>query len=203
MRTARAVRPDWGALRVLRRVRSLRDDELLRAIAAEFAANGLAVVAPTDYVPSLFAAPGHLAGPAPSEQQEADIRLGAEVAAALGAADVGQTVVVKDSTVLAVEAVEGTDECIRRGALLGGAGVVVVKRSKPGQDRRFDLPAAGPTTVEVLRESRAAVLAVEVRETLLLDAELMFRWARELGISIVGYGDRSAPHNRGGYGAGP
>jgi len=181
------ARPDLGALKVLAGLRSLRDDELLRAAARYLEQHGLTIVAPTDYVPQVLAVEGHLAGPALSPQQWRDVELGREVAHALGAVDVGQTVVVKDGAVLAVEAVEGTDECIRRAGRFGGAGAVVVKRVKPGQDGRFDLPAAGPVTLEVMREAGARVLAVEAGKTVLLDTDLLARWADRLGISVVGF----------------
>ena len=95
---------------------------------------------------------------------------------------------MKNGAVLAVEAVEGTDEAIRRGARYGGPGAVVVKRSKPGQDLRFDLPAAGPVTLEVMREVGASVLAIEAGKTVMLEAELVFKWAKQLKISVVGVG---------------
>jgi len=98
---------------------------------------------------------------------------------------VGQTVVVKDGHVLALEAVEGTDAAIRRGASLGGPGVVVVKRSKPGQDERFDLPAVGPATIAVLAEVGASVLAVEAGKTLLLETAQLLNDAGRAGISVV------------------
>jgi hypothetical protein len=187
IRSISAARLDFGAFRVLRQVRSLRDDELLRAIAFDFERQGVTIVAPTDYVKAVLATTGLLAGPKLTAAQERDVALGLEVAALLGRADVGQTVVVKDGTVLAVEAVEGTDECIRRAGRFGGRGAVVVKRSKPTQDLRFDLPAAGPVTLEVMREVGAAVLAIEAGKTVLLDAELLFKWAPRLAISVIGY----------------
>lgn len=186
VRSLTAARPDRGMLKIAASLRSLRDDEFLRAIAAYFEKAGIPIVAPTAFVQSLVAVEGHLAGPKPTHAQEADIALGREVAGRLGSADVGQTVVVKDGVVLAVEAIEGTDEAIRRAGRLGGRGAVVVKRAKPGQDLRFDLPAAGPVTLEVMREAGAAVLAVEAGKTLLLDAELVFKWAHTLGICVVG-----------------
>ena len=186
VRSLTGARPDLGALKIATRVRSLRDDELLRAIAAYFEENGISIVAPTDYVKSVLAGEGLLAGPEPTQRQWADIALGREVAAALGKVDVGQTVIVKEGVVLAVEAVEGTDEAILRAGKFGGAGAVVVKRSKPGQDLRFDLPAAGPVTLEVMREAGASVLAVEAGKTVLIDAELLFKWAARLRLSVVG-----------------
>jgi len=171
------ARPDLGMLKIAASVRSLRDDELLRAVARFFEKAGVQIVAPTDYVKSVLAQKGHLAGPKLTAQQQRDVEMGP---------DVGQTVVVKEGVVLAVEAVEGTDECIRRAGKYGGPGGVVVKRCKPNQDLRFDLPAAGPVTLEVMREAGAKVLAVESGKTVLLDAQLLFSDAAKLGFSVVG-----------------
>jgi UDP-2,3-diacylglucosamine hydrolase len=187
VRSLTHARPDWGMLEIAARLRSFRDDELLRAIAAYFERHGIAIVAPTDYVKSVLAAEGVLSGPPLTAAQRRDVALGQDVALALGRADVGQTVVVKDGVVLAVEAVEGTDECIRRAGRCGGPGAVVVKRCKPTQDLRFDLPAAGPVTLEVMREAGASVLAVEAGKTVLLDAALLFADADRLGLTVVGY----------------
>jgi DUF1009 family protein len=186
IRSVSSARPDLGALTIMASLRSMRDDEVLRAVAAFFERRGIEIVAPTDFVKTVLAAEGHLAGPVPTPRQWSDIAMGREVALTLGRADVGQTVVVKDGAVLAVEAVEGTDEAIRRGGRYGGPGAVVVKRCKPLQDTRFDLPAAGPVTLEVMREVGAAVLAIEAGKTVVLDAEVLFSWADRLRISIVG-----------------
>jgi DUF1009 family protein len=186
VKSLRHARPDLGSLKIVAGLRSLRDDELLRALAEYVEGRGIRVVAPTDILQSVLAREGLLAGPKLSESQHRDVALGREVARRLGQADVGQTVVVKNGVVLAVEAIEGTDECIRRASRLGGRGAVIVKRSKPNQDVRFDLPAAGPVTVEVMRETGAAVLAIEAGKTVLLDAALLAKWADRLDISIVG-----------------
>ncbi|HXX31997.1 MAG TPA: UDP-2,3-diacylglucosamine diphosphatase LpxI [Myxococcaceae bacterium] len=186
VRALAELRPDRGLLRVAARLRSVRDDALLRAVAAEFEAGGIHIVSPIPYLDELLAPVGLLAGPALDDDVRRDVALGTEVAAALGRADVGQTVVVRSGHVLALEAVEGTDACIRRGAALGGRGVVVVKRLKPGQDERFDLPAVGPGTVEVLAEVGARALAVEAGKTLLLDAGRLLGLAERAGISVVG-----------------
>ena len=178
--------PDAGAWKIARKLRGFRDDELLRAVAAYFEEGGVQIVAPTDYVKQVLAPAGLLAGGKLTADEERDVELGREVAASLGKADVGQTVVVKAGVVVAVEAVEGTDDAIRRGGRLAGKGAVVVKRVKPGQDLRFDLPAAGPVTLEVMREVQARVLAVEAGRTVLLGAEEMFRLAERFGISLVG-----------------
>lgn len=186
VRSLTQARPDLGMLKIAARLRTFRDDALLRGIADYFHAKGVEIVAPTDFVQEVLAPEGLLAGPKLDAQQEADVALGLEVAAALGAADVGQTVVVKDGVVLAVEAVEGTDEAVRRAGRLGGPGAVVVKRCKPGQDERFDLPAAGPVTLEVMREAGAKVLALHARKTVLLDADRLVREGERLKISVVG-----------------
>ncbi len=186
VRALTEARPDLGAVRILSRLRSLRDDALLRAVADYFEANGVTIVAPTDYLAQALCPEGHLAGPRLEPAHEKDVALGREVATLLGQADVGQTVVVRNGNVLALEAVEGTDEAIRRGGKYGGAGAVVVKRCKPGQDLRFDLPAVGPRTLEVMKEVGAKVLALEAGRTVLLDAPSLFEGAEKLGITVIG-----------------
>jgi len=185
---ARAIteaRPDLGALKVAMRLRSLRDDALLRAVADYFREKGIAITAQTEFLTKLLAPSGHLAGPALGAGQQRDVALGVEVAQMLGKADVGQTVVVKDRLILALEAVEGTDEAIRRGCRLGGPGAVVVKLCKPGQDERFDLPAVGLATLQVMRECGARVLAVEAGKTIVLDAAEVIAEAERSGISVL------------------
>ena len=186
MRALTAARPDLGALAIVARLRTFRDDALLRAVADYFESGGVTIEAPTTWLAQVMAPVGHIAGPAPTEGQLADVRLGWEIARLLGEADVGQTVVVKGGHVLALEAVEGTDEAIRRGGRLGGKGAVVVKRVKPGQDQRFDLPAIGPQTLEVMREVGGAVVAVEAGRTLVLDADVVAVRAQELGMTVWG-----------------
>ena len=186
VRALKEARPDLGALRILSRLRSMRDDALLRAVADHFEAHGITIVAPTDWLAQALCPEGHLAGPRLQPAQEKDVALGREVATLLGQADVGQTVVVREGNVLALEAVEGTDEAIRRGGKYGGAGAVVVKRCKPGQDLRFDLPAVGPRTLEVMQEVGARVLALEAGKTVLLEAPELFQRAEKAGITLVG-----------------
>lgn len=181
-----SARPDLGAVKIIASLRSFRDDALLRAVAAHFESEGIQIVAPTDYVKELLAPEGLLAGPKLNDGQQSDIKLGIEVAAALGKADVGQTVVVRNGHVLALEAVEGTDETIRRGGKFGGKGAVVVKLSKQGQDTRFDLPAVGAQTLATMGEVGACVLAVECGKTILLEPDRIVKDARRVGISVVG-----------------
>lgn len=187
VRALAEARPDLGAVRIISRLRSFRDDALLRAVAADFEARGVTIIAPTDFLGEVLCPEGHLAGPKLHPAQEKDVALGREVAVLLGQADVGQTVVVHNGHVLALEAVEGTDETIRRGGKLNGkGGAVVVKRCKPQQDLRFDLPAVGPRTLDVMKEVGAKVLALEVGRTVLLDAPALFAGAESAGITIVG-----------------
>jgi hypothetical protein len=181
-----AARPDLGAVKIITSLRSFRDDALLRAVAAHFEREGITIVAPTDFVKELLAPEGHLGGPLLSEGQDKDIALGLEVASALGKVDVGQTVIVRQGHVLALEAVEGTDEAIRRGGKYGGRGAVVVKLSKPGQDTRFDLPAVGVQTLATMAEVGAVVLAVEARRTILLEPNRIVSEAEKRGITVVG-----------------
>src|SRR5688572_17324723 len=188
VRAFTAARPDLGGIRIISRLRSFRDDHLLRTIADYFSSRGLSVVSPTEYLEDALVPEGHLAGPAPTGEQVQDARLGWEVGALLGTADVGQTVVVHRGHVLAVEAIEGTDEAIRRGGALGrGAGGVVVKRKKPGQDPRFDLPAVSPGTLQTMAAAGLRALVVEAGHTLLLEPEKVVAAADKAGIAVLGW----------------
>ncbi len=183
------VRPDWLALKVLARLRSFGDDAGLRAVAAALEEEGVRIVSPLPFIGELLAPRGPLGRRAFSEAQRADAVAGLAVARALGAADVGQTVVMKRGVVLAVEAVEGTDACVLRAGPLargGGHGPVVVKASKPSQDERFDLPAVGPRTLEVLAEAGCSALALEAGRTLVLDRALLAAAADRAGIAVEG-----------------
>ena len=122
----------------------------------------------------------------PSRDEEKDIAYGEQVARALTALDVGQTVVVKDRAAVALEAMEGTDDVIRRAGRIAGPGCTVVKLAKPRQDMRFDVPVAGAGTVDAMREAGAAVLAVEAGRTLLIDRVDFLARADEAGIAVVG-----------------
>jgi hypothetical protein len=178
-------RPDWRAVKVLARVRHFKDDVLLRALAEELESEGITVGDAAHYLPSLIAEPGVLTSN-PSKEQWEDIRFGVEMVRAIGRIEIGQCVVVKNRTVLAVEAIEGTDEAIRRGGRLANGGAVVVKMAKPEQDLRFDIPAVGPTTIASMREVGAAVLAVEAGKTLMLDKADFLTAARDAKIAVVG-----------------
>jgi DUF1009 family protein len=178
-------RPDLRGAAFLARMRTLYDDKLLRGVAAELESEGIRVISSTEYLPRLVPAPGVLTRRAPKSRERADVAFGLEVAKTIGVHEIGQTVVVKDGLVLAVEAVEGTDAAIRRGGELARGGAVVVKVSKPQQDLRFDVPAVGPETIRLMAEVGASVLAVEAGKTIILDRETTLAAAHAAGIAVV------------------
>ena len=186
-------KPDLRGAAFLARTRSVHDDKLLRGIAAELASDGIEVIPSTEYLPELLPEAGVLGRRKPRGRDREDIRFGRRVARATGSFEIGQTVVVQQGLVLAVEAVEGTDAAIRRGGELGRGGAVVVKASKPGQDLRFDVPAVGPRTIELMKEVGARVLAVEAGRTLLLERERLLEEANEAGIVVVAFDPEEEP----------
>jgi DUF1009 family protein len=180
------VRPDFRTLAMATRLALWKDDDILREFAKELEREGIAICESTFGLEGILVEEGTLTARTPSEKEWEDIRYGWEVAHEIGRLDIGQCVVIKDRVVVAVEAVEGTDEAIKRGGDLVKEGAVVVKRSKPQQDLRFDLPAVGPRTIEVMASVKASVLAVEAGRTILLDREIMLEKARSARIAIVG-----------------
>jgi DUF1009 family protein len=155
-------------------------------VAASLEEEGIRVLASTCYLEHLFFPKGLLSRKKPSAEQMEDIRFGWKVAREVGRLDIGQCVVVRDRSVLAVEAIEGTDAAIRRGGELAGSGAVVVKLKKPNQDFRFDLPATGPRTIDTLAAVKGAVLAVEAGQSLLFDRTAMVEAADRAGLVVVG-----------------
>lgn len=182
----RDIMPDLKALTLWNKIDSKQDDAILRAIAGVLERDGIKVRESTMYLEHLLFPTGVLTRKNPSKQQRRDIEFGWQHARAIGRLDIGQCVVVRDLTVVAVEAIEGTDAAIRRGGELAKEKAVVVKVKKPNQDFRFDLPATGIKTIESLKSVRGAVLAVEAGQALLFDREAMIRAADEAGIVVVG-----------------
>jgi hypothetical protein len=185
------LRPDARALALLGRLGGRGDDAILRAVADELAAEGLPVVESTRYLGSRMTQRGVIAGGEPDAALRADFALGLRVIASLGPHDVGQACAVRQGTVLAVEALEGTDRMVRRAAEFG-AGAVLVKAAKRDQDLRFDVPVIGPTTLEVASECRLRAIGLEVGRTLVLEPERTLALARRAGIAIVGLGPEDA-----------
>ncbi len=196
------LRPDARALTALARLEGRGDDAILRAAAAELESDGLQVIESTRDLRDRLAAVGALNEVEVGAAVAADLALGLRVALALGVEDVGQSVVVRDGVVLAVEAIEGTDAAIRRGAALGGAGAVVVKTAKPTQDLRFDVPAIGPVTIELARECGLRAIGLEAGRTLLLERERTLEAATSCGIALVGLERAGAALHSGARGSG-
>jgi DUF1009 family protein len=181
-------RPDLRGAKFLARVRSRDDDALLRGLAEELEGEGIRILDSTLYLSQIIATQGVLTRSAPDAAQWEDIRLGFRIGKEIGRLGIGQTVVVKNGVVVAVEAVEGTDAAVQRGGMLAGSGCVVVKVSKPNQDLRFDVPAVGLDTVKNIHAIGGAVLAVEAGKTILLEMDVLLKEADTAGISIVGVG---------------
>lgn len=160
------------------------DDTILLAIVREFAAEGVQVVDQTALIRSLMVAEGVHTKRVPTEAERADMEFGFKMAKAIGGLDIGQTVVVKDLAVLAVEAVEGTDACILRGGVLA-ADAVVAKVAKPKQDVRFDMPTVGTKTLESMIAAGAKALVMEAGKTLLVEREKVVALAEQNGITIA------------------
>ena len=190
------VRPDFRTLALAARLALWKDDDILRELAKELENEGITICESTFGLEGILADEGPLTVRVPSEKEWEDIRYGWEVAQHIGRLDIGQCVVVKDRVVVAVEAVEGTDEAIKRGGQLAKDGAVVVKRCKPQQDLRFDLPAVGPRTIEIMASVNASVLAVEAGRTIILDRDLTLKMAQSARIAMVGIVD-PPPQNGG------
>jgi DUF1009 family protein len=180
------VRPDFRTLALAARLALWRDDDILRELAKELEKEGITICESTFGLEGILANEGSLTARVPTEKEWEDIRYGWEVAHDVGRLDIGQCVVIKDRVVVAVEAVEGTDEAIKRGGHLAKDGAVVVKRCKPQQDLRFDLPAIGPRTIDIMASVSASVLAVEAGRTIILDREVTLKKAQAAGIAVVG-----------------
>ncbi|MDY0162935.1 LpxI family protein [Desulfobotulus sp.] len=179
------VRPDTLAIKAMARMRHSHDDGVLRLFADILQENGIRILHSTALLPELLSPPGLWTRIRPPKGLLADIEVGWEVARRIGELDVGQCVVVGGGSVLAVEAIDGTDATIRRGGGLGRGDAVLVKLAKPGQDMRFDIPAVGPDTIRVMAESGLRVMVLEAGKTLALDREALVREAERLGICVI------------------
>ena len=182
-----ALRPDLKALVVLAKLRERNAETIFGAIADEMSKAGVELLLATSFMDEYLAPTGLIAGPKLSRREEADIAFGFRIAKETSALDIGQTVVVKAGTVLAVEAFEGTNAAMQRGGELGRKDAVMVKVSKPNQDLRFDVPVIGPLTIETARTAKIRVLGVEAGRTLLLERERLLAIANEHRISIFGH----------------
>jgi DUF1009 family protein len=191
--------PDWRMLRFYysRRRRANNDDSLLLGLIAEFRAAGLDCVSALDLCPELLVREGILTRRRPTQAEKEDIAMGWSLAREMGRLDVGQSVMIGERAVLAVEAIEGTDRAIERaGELCSRRGFVVVKVAKPLQDRRFDVPTVGKETIETMHRAGGRVLAVEAGQTILLDEAEMIRLADHYGITVAALREAPAADHR-------
>lgn len=180
------VKPDRRALALLAKLRTTKDDIIMRGVADELAADGITVVSCTRFMQDSLTSEGVLTRRVPSEEQLVDIEVGRLAIKAMSEQHIGQTVCVREGVVVAVEAVEGTDATIARGGRLGGAGTVVVKCAKTTQDMRFDVPTVGLRTLEGMKKVGATVLALEAGRSLLLERNEVVAFANRNGMTIIG-----------------
>ena len=180
------VLPDLTALAVIKRWKTRNTDTLIAAVADVMREHGIELLDSTAFLAPLLAKPGTLTRRAPTERERSDLDFGYRMADTIASLDIGQTICVKDRAVVAVEAMEGTDEAITRAGRLAGSGVCVVKVAKPNQDMRFDVPVVGVATIDAMRGAGATVLSIDAGKTLLLDGAAMIDAADAAGIAIVG-----------------
>ena len=179
--------PDARALAMLSRIGRFSDDAVLRAIAGEIEADGISIIDPVPMLNDALAGAGLLAGAPPSAGQLKDLELAFGVIRALGGFDVGQAVAVRDGVVAAVEAIEGTDAALKRAAALFGTGLVIAKAAKASQDLRFDRPAIGPATIELLGEIGAALIGIEAGQAMILERERTLELAGTRKVTVYGH----------------
>ncbi len=178
--------PDLTLLSVLSRLKSRNTDALISAVADVMLKEGIELLDSTAFLEPLLAKAGVLSARPPTDEERADFAFGYRMADAIAALDIGQTIAVKHKAVVAVEAMEGTDEVIGRAGHLAGPGVRIIKVAKPKQDMRFDVPVIGLATIQAMRVAGASALSVDAGRTLVLDGKDVFASANEAGIAIVG-----------------
>lgn len=185
---------DKRALKILGRIKDKRTDSILNAVAEEFKSEGIEFLSSTGFLTDFFPGKGKLTKSKPAKNENSDIAFGFKIAKELAGMDIGQTVVVRDMAVLALEALEGTDECIMRAGNLASkkgepSEIIIVKVAKPRQDQRFDVPVLGTRTIDSMIKIGARVLAFEAGKTLLLDRQDMISKADKNNICIIGISD--------------
>ena len=177
--------PDFRVLKIFTRLKNFSDDTLTLALVEELAAEGISVLDQTELLRPLMPQPGVLSRREPTDSELADMRFGLKMAKQIGGLDIGQTVVVKNRAIMAVEAIEGTDACILRGGKLARGNAVVAKTAKPARDNRFDIPCVGVQTIEAMIEAEASVLVMQAEKTLSVDQTSVLKLANEHNICIV------------------
>jgi UDP-2,3-diacylglucosamine hydrolase len=181
------IAPDLRAIKLLFSLKDRKDDSILLAITKELEEEGITLLDITLFSSNLLTPEGVLTKDRPTDEEWKDIEFGWKIAKEIGRLDIGQTVVVKNQAVMAIEAIEGTDATIKRGGTLAGKGAVIVKVSKPSQDMRFDVPVVGLQTLKTIVEVHGKVLAVEAHKSIFLNKEKLLAESKKAGIAIVGY----------------
>ena len=179
------IRPDVKALVVLAKLKQRNAESIFAAIAEELGKAEVHLLPATTFLENDLAAKGLVAGTKLSRAEEEDVDLGWSIAKEIARLDIGQTIIVKNGTVLAVEAFEGTNDAIKRGGALAREGAVMIKVAKPNQDMRFDVPVIGVETIKIAREAKLRVIAVEAGKTLFLEREKVIDSAQSAKISLV------------------
>jgi DUF1009 family protein len=179
------LRPDLKALMLLGKLKERNAESIFAAIADELTRIDVDLLPATTFLDDSLAQSGLIAGPKLSPRQEHDVELGWNAAKEIARLDIGQTIIIKNGTIVAVEALEGTNETIKRGGTLAHEGAIMVKVSKPNQDMRFDVPVIGVETVRVAAESGVRVIAVEAGKTLLLERDAVITLSNDSNMSVV------------------
>ena len=182
---AHKAMPDFKTMQILMSLPNRKDDTVMQALVEAVESTGATVVDQTALIRPLMPEKGTLTKREPTDDEKRDMEFGFQMAKEIGRLDVGQTVVVKNLAVMALEAIEGTDACIHRGGQLARGGAVVAKVAKPQQDKRFDVPAVGQTTIESMIEAGAKALVIEAGQTLLVEKTQVLQLAEANGITIV------------------
>ncbi|MBR1754623.1 UDP-2,3-diacylglucosamine diphosphatase LpxI [bacterium] len=176
---------DARAIELVKNAVRLNDNEVMLIIIRELEKIGVTILDQTIFIKKLMIPAGVLGNLNPTQEQLEDVKYGYQIAKESGKLDIGQSVVIKDKMIMAVEAIEGTDKCIKRGAKLAKKNAAVIKVAKPSQDKRFDIPAVGLRTIKTMKKYRANLLAVEANETIIVDQEKVIKYANKHNIVIM------------------
>lgn len=180
-----AITMDLRALKIMTSLVNKKTDTILGAVVKEFEKDGIKFLPSHIYLKHLLVPKGLIVGKKLNSDEIKDAEFGFKMAKGIAGLDIGQTIVVKDKSVLAVESIEGTDECIKRAYSLGGENAIVVKVSKPNQDFRFDVPVIGTDTIDVLKNNKVRAMVIEADSTLILDKDLVIEKAKNADVTIV------------------
>jgi UDP-2,3-diacylglucosamine hydrolase len=188
--------PDLMAVGLLMRIKAKNTDAIIAAVADVLREHGVALIDSTAFLEPLLAREGTLTKREPGEEERADLAFGYRIADAIAGMDIGQTIAVKSAAVVAVEAMEGTDQVIARAGQLAGRGVCIIKVAKPNQDMRFDVPVVGVATIRAMQAAGATTLSVDAGRTLMIDGDAIVAAADAAGIAIVGRGSAAAAEGK-------